>query len=194
MSERAASGREELLLARIRVGDEWALARVYDQHAALVYGVARRVTRDDQLARDVCQEVFAFLWEFPERVDLDRGPLRAFLAMIAHHRAVDEVRRSERRNRAETSAGDAGRGEVAASPESVVDTAAARWRDERLAAVLDLLPEEQRIALRLAYYDGLTYLQVATTLGIPEGTAKSRSRLALARLRTLLDPDFRAAI
>lgn len=195
MSERAAPGRELGLLARIRVGDECALAAVYDDYAPLVYGVARRVTRDEQLARDVCQDVFTYLWEFPEKVDLARGPLRAFLAMIAHRRAVDEVRRAERRARAETSTVDPAVPDEAAGPEiDVVDSAAARWRDERLAAVLDLLPDEQRTALRLAYFDGLTYLQVAARLGIPEGTAKSRMRLALARLRTLLDPEFRAVI
>ncbi|KAA1415979.1 sigma-70 family RNA polymerase sigma factor [Nocardioides humilatus] len=195
MSERTAPGREVGLLARIRVGDECALAAVYDDYAPLVYGVARRVTRDEQLARDVCQEVFTYLWEFPEKVDLTRGPLRAFLAMIAHRRAVDEVRRSERRSRAETSSVELDVADDANGPETdVVDSAAARWRDERLAAVLDLLPEDQCAALRLAYFDGLTYLQVATRLGIPEGTAKSRLRLALARLRTLLDPEFRAVI
>jgi len=196
MSERAASGREQVLLARIRAGDDSALAAAYDDHASVVYGVARRVTCDDQLARDVSQEVFAYLWEFPDRVDLARGTLRAFLAMIAHRRSVDEVRRSERRSRAESSsAARTNRTAAAESPEAgVVDAAAAQWRDERLSAVLDQLPEEQRAALQLAYFDGLTYLQVAARLGIPEGTAKSRLRLALARLRTMLDPEFRAAI
>lgn len=183
---------DAVLLARIRAGDESALGAVYDQHAGLVYGLARRVTRDDHLAQDITQEVFSYLWELPERVDLDRGSLRSYLAVVAHRRAVDEVRRSERRNRTEAAlvlpAAEDG-------PEAeVVDTAAQTWSKQRLAAVLQQLPDEQRTAICLAYYDGLTYTQVARALGIPEGTAKSRLRLALGRLRMLLGDELRTAM
>jgi len=192
MSARGPSEHDAHLLARTQAGDDRALSAIYDEHIGVVYGVARRVTRDEQLAREVCQEVFAYLWELPHRVDLAKGSLRAYLVVVAHRRAVDEVRRSERRSRAEA---------VLRVPEQsdgpeleVVDTAAAIWRDQKLCALVDALPEEQRTALRLAYFDGLTYRQVAAKLGIAEGTAKSRLRLALARLRTLLDAEFRAAI
>ena len=180
------------LLARIRAGDEVALAAVYDQHAGLVFGLARRVTRDEHLAQDVTQEVFSYLWELPERVDLARGTLRSYLAVVAHRRAVDEVRRAERRNRTETAGAGA---ESVEGPElETVEAAAEQYRNARLSAVLEQLPEEQRIAVSLAYYDGKTYTEVARTLGIPEGTAKSRLRLALARMRTLLGDELRTAI
>jgi RNA polymerase sigma-70 factor (ECF subfamily) len=181
-----------VLLARIQAGDELALAAVYDQHAPLVYGLARRVTRDDHLAQDITQEVFTYLWELPDRVDLTRGSLRSYLAVVAHRRAVDEVRRSERRARTESAGAPP---EAAAGPEvDVVDAAAQAWTKDRIAAVLAQLPEEQRAAVTLAYYDGQTYVQVARTLGIPEGTAKSRLRLALGRLRALLGDELRTAI
>jgi len=187
-----SSDRDALLMARIRAGDDQALAAVYDQHAALVYGLARRVTRDEQLARDITQEVFTYLWELPDRVDLARGSLRTYLALLAHRRAVDEVRRGERRFRAEAAAAQP---EADDGPEtSVVATATQAWRTKHLAALLDLLPAEQRTAVQLAYYDGLTYVQVANALGIPEGTAKSRLRAALARLRALLTDEARTAI
>lgn len=180
------------LLARIRAGDSLALGMVYDQHAGLVYGLARRVTRDDHLAQDVTQEVFAYLWEMPGRVDLSRGSLRCYLAVVTHRRAVDEVRRSERRNRTE---GAHAGPESQEGPEGVVVQAVAReWGRQRLAAVLTQLPDDQRAAVALAYYEGQTYAQVARTLGIPEGTAKSRLRLALARLRVLLGDELRTAI
>jgi RNA polymerase sigma-70 factor (ECF subfamily) len=179
------------LLARIRAGDETALAAIYDQHAGLVYGLARRVTRDAYLAQDITQEVFTYLWELPERVDLSKGTLRSYLAVVAHRRAVDEVRRSERRSRIETASLTF---EVQDGPEpEVVESAAAEWRKKQIADVLAQLPEEQRTAVSLAYYEGQTYTQVARTLGIPEGTAKSRLRLALGRLRTLLGEELRAA-
>src|SRR5207249_2789415 len=90
---------DAVLLARLQAGDDDALGAIYDVHADLVYGVARRVTRDEQLARDITQEVFTYLWELPGRVDLLRGSLRSYLAVVAHRRAVDEVRRCERRTR-----------------------------------------------------------------------------------------------
>ena len=183
---------DAVLLARIRAGDQRALGMVYDQHAGLVYGLARRVTRDEHLAQDVTQEVFAYLWELPDRVDLSRGSLRSYLAVVAHRRAVDEVRRSERRSRTE---GAHAGSDLQDGPESdVVDAAAQEWGRQRLAAVLTQLPDDQRAAVGLAYYEGQTYTQVARTLGIPEGTAKSRLRLALARLRVLLGDEVRTAI
>lgn len=180
------------LLDRIRAGDEGALARVYDLHSALVFGLARRVTRDEQLAGEITQDVFTYLWELPNRVDLTRGSLRSYLAVVTHRRAVDEIRRNERRVRIESSVARLDREE---GPEAeVVDAAAASWGRERLTAALAVLPIEQRKAIELAYYDGLTYKQVAAVLRIPEGTAKSRLRLAIARLRTLLGDEVRTAL
>jgi RNA polymerase sigma-70 factor (ECF subfamily) len=188
----AASRPDAVLLARIRAGDDRALGAVYDQHGPLVFGLARRVTRDVHLAQDITQEVFTYLWELPDRVDLARGSLRSYLAVVAHRRAVDEVRRSERRSRTESAGAPGGTSE---GPEpDVVEAAAQAWTKGRLAAVLAQLPDEQRAAIGLAYYEGQTYTQVARTLGIPEGTAKSRLRLGLARLRTLLGDELRTAI
>jgi RNA polymerase sigma-70 factor (ECF subfamily) len=150
------------------------------------------VTRDPQLAQDITQEVFAYLWELPDRIDLSRGSLRSYLAVVAHRRAVDEIRRSERRARHEAAlrAPDSTDG-----PETgIVDAAARAWGTQQLTAVLAQLPEDQRAALQLAYYEGQTYSQVARTLGIPEGTAKSRLRLGLARMRALLGDELRTAI
>lgn len=183
---------DSVLLARIQAGDDGALGAIYDLYSALVFGVARRVTRDEHLARDITQDVFTYLWEMPNRVDLLRGSLRTYLAMVAHRRAVDEVRRSERRHRTETATGF---DEVGEGPDvEVVEAATQQWRKHRLVACLADLPEDQRTALQLAYYEGLTYKQVAQALSIPEGTAKSRLRLAMSRLRTVLGDDMRTAI
>ena len=133
-----AEPQDAVLLARIKVGDETALGLVYDQHADLVYGLARRVTRDEQLARDITQEVFAYLWELPGRVDLVRGTLRAYLAVVAHRRAVDEVRRSVRRNRLEASL--AFRPSEDGPEDGVVEAVTHSWRQERLATAMAAAP------------------------------------------------------
>jgi RNA polymerase sigma factor (sigma-70 family) len=187
-----ASGQSDaVLLARIDAGDDAALAAVYDQHAGLVYGLARRVTRDEHLACDVTQDVFTYLWEQPGRVDLSRGSLRAYLAVVAHRRAVDQVRGSQRRARIEAATEPA---EAAEGPETVVVAAHAdAWRKRRLAEMMGRLPPEQRAAVTLAYYEGLTHKEVARAQGVPLGTAKSRLWAALTRLRTMLDEELRTA-
>ena len=190
----AAQPQDVALLARIQAGDDRALGIIYDLHADLVYGVARRVTRDEHLARDIVQDVFTYLWELPGRVDLLRGSLRAYLAVVAHRRAVDEVRRGERRKRTESSAAAEFVLTEAGPEDGVLEASAQDWRKRRLAAGMAQLPPEQRAALELAYYDGLTYTQVAKALGIPEGTAKSRLRLAMGRLRVVLGDEMRSAI
>ncbi len=188
-----ATVRDPTLIGRLLAGDDAALAEVYDHYGALVYGLARSVSHDEQIARDVTQDVFVHLWEFPDRVDLTRGSLKSYLAVIAHRRAVDAVRRSERRMRTEERVRSQRASAVSASDAQVLDDSARIWQSERLAALVDDLPREQGDALRLAYFEGRTYREVAVQLGIPEGTAKSRLRLALARLREQLDHDDRWA-
>jgi RNA polymerase sigma-70 factor (ECF subfamily) len=186
-------GREATLIGRLVDGDDSALADVYDDYSALVYGLARSVSHDEQIARDVTQDVFTHLWEFPDRVDLTRGSLKSYLAVIAHRRAVDAVRRSERRTRTEERVRSQRAMAAPASDAQAVNESARIWQSERLGALVGDLPREQADALRLAYFEGRTYREVAVQLGIPEGTAKSRLRLALARLREQLDHDDRWA-
>lgn len=164
---------------RLAAGDESALAEVYDLYSGLVYGVALRTTRDRIAAEDVTQEVFVQVWEKIERFDAGRGSLRAWIATIAHRRAIDHVRRETVRTRVAVRAG--GDAHPSAEDEAVVVMLA-----ERVRAAVDLLPEAQREVVRLAYYEGHSLVQAAVKLGIPEGTAKSRMRYALLRLSNSL--------
>lgn len=174
---------DALLVERIRAGDDRALAAVYDQHGGLVYGLARRVARDEQIASDVTQEVFTYLWEMPHRVDLSNGSLRSYLALVAHRRVVEEVRR----RRADTAAAP----EAKHGPETRGFQSAALTWGKKGPSALDMLPAEERAAVELAYYDGLTYVQVARALGIPGETVKARLCTALTSLRTLLTDEAR---
>ncbi len=175
---------ERVLVERLSGGDETALVDLYDRYSGFVYGLAVRTLVDRQIAEDITQEVFVSLWEHPERIDPGRGTLRGFLGTLTHRRAVDAVRREEARRRREA--------RVARDTGDVPDIAAAVLRSDttgRVRTALDVLPEAQRRALELAYFQGYTYRQVADVLGIPEGTAKSRLRLALARIAESLGSE-----
>ena len=181
----ATSALDRGLAARLMAGDPSALAQVYDDLGRLVFGVSRRVVRDDRMAEDVTQEVFAFLWEHPERYDPSRGTLRAWLGLLAHRRSVDRVRAETRRSRVEAKI---------VSPDNVeceADERYARdWTCNCVRRAIDTLPAEQRDALISAYFGDHSYREVAADLGIPEGTAKSRIRLALRRLDEVLRAEL----
>jgi RNA polymerase sigma-70 factor (ECF subfamily) len=177
---------DDHLLARLVAGDDSALAIAYDRYGGFIYAVARRVTQDDATARDITQDVFVLLWQHPDRVDLARGTLRAYLGVVAHRKAVNEVRSAERRRTRERRS-VVTEAEVGDPHAEHDDAAVGRWRAGRLRDFVLTLPPDQRTALELAYFQGCTYREVAQRLNIPEGTAKSRLRLALTRLRTMLD-------
>ena len=184
---------EAALVARIVARAESALGQAFDRYGSLVFGLARRVTRSAATAEEITQEVFVYLWEHPERFDAGRGSLRAFLGAIGHRRAVDVVRRETRRaareDRVGTDPATAASGDVV----DLADRAAAGDVAARVRAAVAELPAEQRRAVELAYFDGCTFREVAVRLGIPEGTAKSRLRLALGKLAALLGPEMALA-
>jgi len=174
---------DHIPVERIAAGDDEALAEAFDRYGAFVFGLARRVACDTGVAEEVVQEVFAALWRHPDRFDAQRGSLRAFLGVQAHRRAIDAVRsevsRAAREGRHGLDAVRAARdgdGVDDATIGEVVRNAVAR------------LPFPQRRAVELAFWGGHTYREVATLLGIPEGTAKSRLRLAQAKLGEWLAP------
>ena len=172
------------LVARIAVGDDRALQMIYERYSPLVYGLARRVTASTAHAEEITQEVFVYLWQNPDRFDAERGTLRAFLGALTHRRSVDEIRRNTRRTAREDRVGtDASTLEMFDVGEGIERSQTA----ERVRAAVSSLPDQQREAVLLAYFGGLTFRQVAERLGIPEGTAKSRLRLGLSKLAGLLE-------
>lgn len=169
------------MVERVAAGDDSALAVLYDQFGSLVHGIAARLVGSDA-APDICQEVFVALWERPERFDPARGALRTFLATMARRRAIDQLRRSGRRV-----ANEERSARIESTPvPNLEESAMALIDGERLRAAVERLPAEQRRSIELAYFEGLTFQQVATATGAPEGTAKSRLRLGLERLASTL--------
>lgn len=168
---------ERSLVARVVAGDDSALATLYDQFGSVVYGIAARLVGAEHAA-DICQEVFLAVWDHPERFDPARGSLRALLVTIGRRRCIDHLRRHGRRASTEERA----RSALPTWVPNVDEVAIAMIAGERVRAALDELPEPQRRAIELAYFEGLTFRQVAVATDTSEGTAKSRIRLGLQRL------------
>ncbi|HYA68636.1 MAG TPA: sigma-70 family RNA polymerase sigma factor, partial [Acidimicrobiales bacterium] len=161
---------------------EPALAEVYRRHGGAVWAIAKRVTRSEVLADEATQDVLLRLWREPERYDASRAGLRTYLISLAHNRAVDllrsEVARAAREARSERETANAG-----------YDVEHHAWdlaTAEQVHAAIATLPDGERDAIKLAYFEGRTYREVATILGQPEGTVKSRIRAGLKRMRASL--------
>lgn len=161
-------------------GDQAAFGRVYDDTAGMVYGIVLRVIQSPEQAEEITQEVYVELWRLAGRFDRSRGSVRGWVATVAHRRAVDRVRSEQsRRDREDRQAGRGGEREHDSVSEAIVDS----LEREQVAAALYRLTPVQRQAIELAYHQGLTYREVAIELGIAEGTAKTRIRDGLIRLR-----------
>lgn len=175
---------DALLAARLAAGDDLALAEVIDRLGPAVYGAALRVLGEGSAAQDVVQDVFVELWRHPDRYDPAAGKLRSYLIMLARHRAVDVLRGELRRVARQELHYRLAPPQRHPSPCEMVTSAATA---DVVRDAVRLLPDGQRRVIELAYFQGLTCREVALAAGIPEGTAKSRLRLALARLEALLD-------
>lgn len=162
--------------------DEAALAELYRRHAGAVFALARRLTNDQATGEDVVQEVFLRLWRDPERFDPDRGALRPFLLSDTHARAVDRIRSDVARRRREDR--DAER--VVTTRDDVATAVVDRSTALHVRDALESLPEDERSIIDLAYFGGHSYREAAEVLGIPEGTAKSRIRSGLSRMKGAL--------
>ena len=172
----------DLLLQRVSRGDSKAFDALYDAVSSSVYGVARRVVRDPSRAEDVTQETFLEVWRKAARFDADKGRAKTWIMTIAHRRAVDAVRRSESQKRQDT--------HTAPDEVSHDEPADAVIEAEEHGAVrecLETLTDLQLESVRLAYFNGYTYGEVATLLEKPLPTIKTRMRDGLIRLRDCLE-------
>src|SRR5215510_9435857 len=172
------------LLAQIAHGDREAFGRFYDDFAGLALGLIRRILRDPAAAEEVLQEVFWQIWQEAGRYDPRRGSPEAWVVMRSKTRAIDRLRAMRRREKTF----------VAPVDESVTRSTEAPGENPGVAAetrglvrsALDELPEAQRRVVELAFFEGLTQSEIASRLGEPLGTVKTRARTALERLRQVL--------
>jgi RNA polymerase sigma-70 factor (ECF subfamily) len=184
MSSAGAGSETSALITRIAAGDRDAFSRFYDLLAPTAFGLIRRVLRDPEAAAEVLQEVFWQVWREAPQYDSRRGSPEAWLVMRAKTRAIDRLRSIRRRDRTFVAPVDESvtqrAGEPAENPAVVAE-------DRGLVQMaLAQLPEPQRRVIELAFFDGLTQSEIATRLGEPLGTVKTRARLGLERLRGAL--------
>jgi RNA polymerase sigma-70 factor (ECF subfamily) len=176
-----ASDSDVVLLARLAGGEEEALAVLYDRLGAAAYGLALRIAGDPDAAEDAVQEAFLRLWRRADRYDRRRGDPRPWVLRIVRNVAIDLQRARYARSRAEGAgaADDPGERDVP-RPE---DSAEAAETASRVRAALAELPPEQRRAVEIAYFEGLSHREIAAREGLPLGTVKTRIRDAVLRLR-----------
>jgi RNA polymerase sigma factor (sigma-70 family) len=176
------------VLALIARADEQALTELYRRFARLAYGLAFRILRDDALAQDAVQEAFLSVWRAAGRFTAERAKPSTWLLTLVHRRAVDLVRREERRRTEPLPP------ETEPAGAEPADEAELATQRQAIREALRQLPAEQREAIELAYYGGYTQSELAERLGQPLGTIKSRMFTGLSRLRETLGEDVRARV
>lgn len=179
-SETAAPEADADLLRRLAAGDREAVAELYDRHAGRVLGLAYRIVRNTSDAEDVVQDVFAQAWRTAPNYEASRGTVAGWLLMMARTRAIDRLRaRQTRRDGGAEPDPERIPSNAVPVPEQII----ANQQAARVRGAMVALPAEQKTALELAYFDGLSQSEIAERLQIPLGTVKTRIRSALALLR-----------
>lgn len=181
----AAPGAPDLgaLLRQSARGDQQAFAQLYDATAARAYGLAVRVVRDPAQAEEVTQEAFLELWRTASRFDPERGSAVSWVLTIVHRKAVDRVRSAEAAGRRDTAYQQE---QQVVDHDVTAEAAHSSLEARRVRAAMDQLTPVQREAIELSFFGGYTHTEVATLLDLPLGTAKTRIRDGLIRLRDFM--------
>jgi RNA polymerase sigma-70 factor (ECF subfamily) len=193
MSDRRATHRpsfrdlaDEDLMQLVQRAEASAFEVVYDRHCGAAFSLAYRMCGARQLAEDVVQEAFLSIWRSGARYDRRRGSVRTWILGITHHRAIDALRRGVVQDRHRAS--DEGIEERFEATDRTDVEVARREEALEVRGALDVLPDEQRRAIELAYYGGFTQSEIAEMLGVPIGTVKGRMRLGMEKMRDRLEP------
>ena len=180
---------DETLLRLIAHSHENALSEFYDRYSRLVYTVAMNVLSDPARAEEVTQDVFVRVWEKAETFRAEQGRVVTWLAGITRNRSIDIFRRGKARLEYRHISWEEVEGFDPATPQDVETEVDLAQRQRQVRWAVAQLPDEQKMALGLAYFHGLTHPEIAQTLGEPLGTVKTRIRLGMQKLRQLLQAE-----
>lgn len=175
---------DSALIEKMMIGDESALSTIYDRYSPMLFGMLTRILQDRHAAEEVLQDLFLQLWRNAGQFDASRGSLPAWLMVIARNRAISRLRGARSREVMEENEGDYAN--TFASDQNIEDEASRAELARNMNAALGTLPVEQRQALELAYFEGMTQSEIAARTGCPLGTVKTRVRSALQSLRQIL--------
>ncbi|HYU18644.1 MAG TPA: sigma-70 family RNA polymerase sigma factor [Chloroflexota bacterium] len=175
---------DESLVDRLQRQDVRALEVLYERHARALFSLGLKMLADQEAAEEIVQETFLKLWQRPDSYLPSRGRLLSWLLGVAHHRAVDRLRRRRLELRYSSDHRFAEQGRVALDPEEAL---LASLTGEAVVRAVRTLPQPQRLAVELAYVRGMTQAEIAALLGEPLGTIKTRLRLAMQKLRASLE-------
>ncbi|HVA91386.1 MAG TPA: sigma-70 family RNA polymerase sigma factor [Chloroflexota bacterium] len=177
---------DEDLVARLRERDAGAFAALYDRYSRMAFGLAYRMLNDPTAAEDVAQEAFLSVWRQAETFHPERSAARTWILSIVHHRAVDRLRRGATTQEVSDASLEYAPDRVDESIDVEHEVSALMEANE-IHRALGLLPLEQRRAIEMAYFGGLSHSEIAGKLRIPVGTVKGRLRIGLQKMRVLLD-------
>ncbi len=188
MVAQVSSTEEFLLLAQIAEQNQEALSVLYDRYARVLYAVAFKILGSVEEAEEAVLDVFSQVWKTAGRYDAKRSRVDAWLFMLVRSRSLDRLRVLQRLGKVVKSSTEAAKIMPTAQISDPEADVLINERRDRVLTAMQQLPEEQRRVLELAYYQGLTHLEVATLTGKSLGTVKTRIRLGLSKLRQVLDP------
>jgi RNA polymerase sigma-70 factor, ECF subfamily len=176
---------DSALVEQMMAGDESALAALYDRYAGMIFGMLVRILRDQHAAEEVLQDIFMQLWRTAAKFDASRGSLPAWLMVIGRNRAISRLRSRARHEDYDDI--EAFPANCVPSSVNIEDETQRAFLMQKLQAAMSALPQEQREAVELAYFEGMTQSEIAAKTGSPLGTVKSRVRTAMQSLKELCD-------
>jgi RNA polymerase sigma-70 factor (ECF subfamily) len=176
---------DEQLVRALTRGEAWAMTAIYERYGRVVFSLALKILNDHGAAEEAVQEVFVKVWKRARDFDITRGKFSAWLTGITHNHAIDELRR--RRARPTATADEDALAEVAAIDPAPLDLAMQSLERRRIVEALQAIPLEQRRCIEMAYFEGYTQLEISERLREPLGTVKTRMRLGMQKLKSLLE-------
>jgi RNA polymerase sigma factor (sigma-70 family) len=180
---------DALLLTRIAQGDQSALSALYDRYAKIIHAIAFKSLRSVEESEEVVLDVFAQVWRIAERYDIQKGRVDTWIFTLARSRILDRLRKLQRTSPSTTFSMDAVEIQPKADNIDLFEEALICERRDRIMTAMNKLPQEQRIVIELAYYQGFTQSQIATQTNISLGTVKTRIRLGLNKLKSILNNE-----